>query len=856
MRIGPAGFIGFSAVFTWLSASALASHNVVAEGAASPSKSIVFVSGQRIPVADATVRDGLVVFTTLEGRRHSVSVTFVDWTASEGVSRPLGIASRAETADHAPPRVVSLGCLGSSALAPRSPVPLASGASVSSLEPPPPEPPAVIARDDQGNVTLRATRLNEPLTLDGRLEEPVYRQVPSMAGFLQQEPHEGEPATERTEVWVFYDSENVYVSSRLWDSHPERMVVSEMRRDNRGIGDNENFAVILDTFHDRRNGFVFTTNPLGALWDGQVTDENNLNGDWNTVWHVKTSRFSEGWAVEIAIPFKSLRYKAGTSQIWGVNFRRIVKWKNERSYLTPIAAAYRRQGLWKLSSAATIFGIEPPSSSMNLEVKPYATSELRTDREADPVVSNDFNGDGGFDVKYGLTQGLIADFTYNTDFAQVEEDDQQVNLTRFSLFFPEKRDFFLEGQGIFAFGGVNGRGGGGGGDTPIMFFSRRIGLTDEEAVPINAGGRITGRAGEYSLGMLAIQTDEVASAGIPTTSFSVARLKRDVFRRSNIGFLATHRSESVEADGANTLFGVDANFSFFENLDLNAYYAVTDTQGLDEDDVSYFGKMDYGGDRYGLRLEHLVVGEGFHPEVGFVRREDIRKSTVGGRFSPRPTSLDAVRQFDFQGRLDYIEDLNDARLESRNAELEFRTEFNSSDMLRFTYTRTFEYLDEEFEVADAIFLPIGAYDFQEAEAAYFLGRQRPVSGWLEFTKGSFYNGSRNAARWSGRVDLGEQFTLEPTLSFNWVKLPEGDFTTKLVRLRANYTFTPRIFLGALVQFNSSNDALSTNVRFRWEYQPGSDLYVVYNDGRDTTRGGFPTLQTRSLIVKLTRLFRF
>ncbi len=285
-----------------------------------------------------------------------------------------------------------------------------------------------------------------------------------------------------------------------------------MRRDNRNIEfSGSSFAVILDTFYDRRNGFLFQTNPLGALYDAQVTDERNTNSDWNTIWYVKSGRFAEGWTVEMAIPFKSLRYRAGTAQIWGVNFQRIIKWKNERSYLTPMPAAFNRDAIKKLSVAAALVGVEPPAKSMNLEIKPYVIGSSSTNLAADVPFENRGDADVGFDVKYGVTKSLVADVTYNTDFAQVEDDESQVNLTRFGLFFPEKREFFLEGQGIFNFGGRQsgrrgGFGGGGQSDTPNLFFSRRIGLSGSSKVPILTGGRLTGRAGPYSLGLLNIST--------------------------------------------------------------------------------------------------------------------------------------------------------------------------------------------------------------------------------------------------------------------------------------------------------------------------------------------------------------
>ncbi|HJN93491.1 MAG TPA: DUF5916 domain-containing protein, partial [Dehalococcoidia bacterium] len=324
--------------------------------------------------------------------------------------------------------------------------------------PAPPVAPEVVSRDPQGRVTVRATRVPEPILLDGQLDEDVYTAVPAGSDFIQQDPSEGAPATERTEVWVFFDDRNVYISARCWDSHPERMVANELRRDHTNLAFNENFAIVLDTFYDRRNSFMFHTNPLGGLTDALTTDERNFNKDWNTVWDVKTGRFEQGWIVEMAIPFKSLRYTSAPEQVWGVNFRRSVRWKNEISYLTPIPASYGMAGISRVSQAATLVGIETPGGAKNLEIKPYAISTLTTDRAAEPMRSNDLGGNLGFDLKYGLTRSLIGDFTYNTDFAQVEDDEQQVNLTRFSLFFPEKREFFLEGQGIFAFAGAGQQG--------------------------------------------------------------------------------------------------------------------------------------------------------------------------------------------------------------------------------------------------------------------------------------------------------------------------------------------------------------------------------------------------------------
>ena len=311
-------------------------------------------------------------------------------------------------------------------------------------------------RGADGAVTVRATRVSQPVVLDGELKEEIYTRVPAIAGFLQQEPNEGEPATEQTQVWLFYDDRNIYVSARLHDSEPEREIITEMRRDGQGTNDNESFGVVLDTFHDRRNGFLFQVSLAGGLFDGYITDERDMNRDWSTVWNARTARVPEGWTVEMAIPFKSLRFPPGEHE-WGINLKRVVKWKNENQYLTRMPAALGRRAINKLSSAATLVGIETPQARRNFELKPYGITGFTTDQALGASASNSGKGDGGLDVKLGITDGITADFTYNTDFAQVEEDEQQANLTRFSVLFPEKRDFFLEGQGIFAFGGASNR---------------------------------------------------------------------------------------------------------------------------------------------------------------------------------------------------------------------------------------------------------------------------------------------------------------------------------------------------------------------------------------------------------------
>ena len=721
--------------------------------------------------------------------------------------------------------------------------------------------PETISRDAAGRATVRAVRLTEPLRVDGTLDEEMYETVMPLSDFIQHQPVEGAPATEQTEAWVFFDQENLYVSVRCWDSAPEsQWVVNEMRRDSFNIVENEYVTILLDTFYDRRNGVLLTINPLGGRMDGQVTDErpDTYNGDWNPIWELRTGRFEHGWTFEAAIPFTSLRYRPGRAQIWGLNLQRSVRWKNEVSALTALEAA-RGGGpaIFQVSRAATLVGVEAPESgSRRLEVKPYGIADLTSARNAAPSRSNDVGGDLGVDLKYGVTQNLVADVTVNTDFAQVEADEQQVNLTRFSLFFPEKREFFLENQGLFAFGGAGTGPFGGGGNTPVLFYSRQIGLNQGQEVPIDVGGRLTGRVGAFSVGVLNIQTDDAPETGAAATNFSVVRLKRDLLRRSSIGALFTRRSISTRGPGSNETYGVDGTFAFYENLSMNSYWATTRTPGLSDDDVSYRAQLDYAGDRYGLQLEQLVVGENFNPEVGFVRRTAFERSFGSVRFSPRPQSIAAIRKLSWTGRINYITDRNGV-VETREAQGGFGIEFESSDNVDVTYARNYELLTRPFSIAPGVTIPVGGYGFQNIRVSLALGQQRRLSGTLSVQHGSFFSGDKTGVGFSrGRLELTPQLSVEPSVSFNWVDLPEGSFTTELVTARATYTVTPHMFISALLQYNSSNGSLGTNVRLRWEYQPGSELFVVYNDQRDTTLRGAPVLENRAFIVKVTRLFRF
>ena len=724
---------------------------------------------------------------------------------------------------------------------------------------PAPIPPETITRAADGSVTVRAFRVSGPVEVDGRLDEEFYRTTPPFGGFIQQDPVEGAPATEQTDAWIFFDDDTLYVAARCWDSHPEREIVNEMRRDSNSIIQNEGITISFDTFNDKRNSVFFQTNALGAQRDAAITDESSQNTDWNTVWDVRTQRSDRGWTVEFAIPFKSLRYDSSPQQVWGFNMRRTIRWKNEWAYLTPMPAYMSQRAIWLVSLGATLVGIETPSKSLNLELKPYSIGGLRTDLRASPSFRNKLDRNAGVDLKYGLSKSLTLDLTYRTDFAQVEDDTQQVNLTRFNQFFPERREFFLEGVGIFAFGGT---GTGGGGNTPIMFFSRRIGLNNSRQVPIVGGGRVTGRVGDYSIGVLNIQSARDDESGSRATNFSVVRVKRDILRRSNVGVLYTQRNET-EAAGrpAGHTLGVDGSFSLSPNLFMTGYLARTDAHGVTDRNTSYMARFDYNNDRYGLFAERLAVAERFNPEVGFLRRSDFLRNFGSVRFSPRPARgrLPWVRRFVYYGSLEYLENTA-GRLDFRDQEASFEVEMQNSDLAGATYRRNYEFIPfvpgRPFEISPGIVVPVGGYDYGNLSVYYSFGTQHRLSGTASYQQGTLYGGTKRTVRFGGgRMEITPQFALEPSVETNSVALPWGRFNTTLMTERTTYTITPRMYVSALTQYSSSSRTFSTNARFRWEYQPGSEMFVVYSDGRDTQTAGFPRAFNRAFIVKVNRLFR-
>jgi len=685
---------------------------------------------------------------------------------------------------------------------------------------------------------VSAAYIESGIVVDGNLDEPEWQLVEPARDFIQKEPRQGEPATERTEVRLLYDDDTLYLGIFCFDSAgAEGIVLTDITRDY-SDSTNDHFAVALDTFDDDRNSFLFATNPGGAKRDAQSGAQGSPNFDWDGIWHVKARITDSGWQAEMAIPFTTLRFKEGEHQTWGINFLRRVRRKNEDSHWSPVPRPYR---LVAVQFSGALEGVAGIRQGRNLNIKPYLSAPL-TRREGDDV---DFMPEVGVDVKYGVTPGLTLDLTVNTDFAQVEADEQQINLTRFSLFFPEKREFFLENSAIFQFGKVQ-MGFGPGGDL-VPFFTRRIGISEGRLVPILGGARLTGRMGPYTLGILSIQADEFETT--PSTNFSVIRLRRDILSRSEVGGIFINKHDT---DGRfNRTFGADVNLRFLTYLEINSSLLKTNTPGIEDDEMASDFTVTWTDPKLEVEGKYLSIEDNFNPEVGFVPRVGMRKSRGKFAVKPRPESISWIREFKPAVSLDYITDQQNT-LETRTLKTSFTTLFENSSRLEFARNAHFERLDEPFFIQPGQPIAVGDYHFDEYSASFSGDQGRVFSGNAGVTTGSFFDGDKDSYNLGFLLQPGYRFSSQVSWRYDDVRLPSGDFTTSLVTTRLRYSFTTTMFLNALIQYNSTLKEFSSNIRFNFIYKPLSDFFLVYNERRSSTG----EVTERALIAKLTYLFGF
>jgi uncharacterized protein DUF5916/cellulose/xylan binding protein with CBM9 domain len=723
-----------------------------------------------------------------------------------------------------------------------------------------------------GRRSMTAVEARDPIRLDGTLDEEAWRRAEPATDFVQAEPHEGQPATEATEVRLVFDREALYIGVVCRDGSGVGLIVNDIRKDFIP-GDQDTFEVMLDTFADRRNGFVFATNAVGAKSDTQFANEGrDVNTSWDGVWTVETSRGPEGWSAELRIPFKTLRFARGQERVWGINFARRIRRRNEVDYWSAVPRVYN---LYRASLGGTLDGIQEANQGRNLRVKPWIASNST---RALGGRAFDNKGELGLDAKYGVTPSLTLDLTLKPDFAQAEADEQQVNLTQFSLYFPEKREFFLENSGMFYFGDIprESRIGAARFAAPeeevLLFFSRRIGLTSAgEQIPIIGGGRLTGRVGRYGVGAMTIQTESQGARA--ADNYTVLRGRRDILRNSDIGAIFLVRQSSAPADGAtadlsrqsagassdsNAVAGVDANFRFIRALSFNGFLTRSFTPGVDGGEMAGKGSATWNDNHVHTQYSFLTVGDGFRDDVGFIKRTGIRKHFVDFGIRQRPDWLRriGIRESHPHTRYNIYTDQHNEKVSHTNhvAQGFF---FDNGSFLEVQWNPRFERIVTPFKIRpDQSFAP-GRYSWNEYALEFETDHSRFVSGSGLITAGGFWNGTQRSTKLGAIIRPSYHLTLDLAVQRNDIQLPlpMHDFVTNLVTTRINYAFSTRTFLDTLLQFNTDLNQFSTNVRFDLIHRPLSDLFIVYNE-QQLTNEPTPTNTGRGLIVKYTHMLSF
>ena len=713
--------------------------------------------------------------------------------------------------------------------------------------------------------------------LDGAvLDDPAWAAAPPATGFVQTQPDEGRPASERTEVRIVFTADTLYFGVVCYDRDPASIIVTDSRRDS-SLADSDSFQLILDTFLDRQNGFVFGTSPSGQEYDGQLVNEGaggsgmggggqtrgaggGFNQNWDGVWQVRTAITEAGWTAEFAIPFRTLRFPAGREQTWGVNFQRNIRRRNESAYWAPLP---RQFDLFRVSLAGQLNGVAAPEGLWRtLQMTPYLIGETltrgdrRADRPGDVTVLGDFGGD----LKYGVTSGLALDLTYNTDFAQVEVDDQQINLDRFQLFFPEKRPFFLENAGAFTVTNSGGAAFNDPGQTEL-FFSRRIGIGDGgRAIPILGGARLSGRVSEdLTVGFLNMQT-EAAGDRTPANNFTVARVRHDLANRSSVGGLFVNRQATGPSAGTgdhNRTWAVDGRWGFGRNGLVSGFAARTETPPRGgrrfDQDHAFDVAVDYNTEAWRLRGSVMEMGRDFNPEVGFVRRTGFRKVDAGVFNTSRPPA-NALRIQELQPHVTFNRfwDVETGFIQTSLLHMDNFTEFEDSSMAITAWNVRKEGVTRPFTVSGVPVAP-GSYDWHEVSLNYNSNRSAPIGYGMRFQQSGFFGGRLQVAGPSLRFRSGEELNVELRWTRNDIDLPAGHVVTHLASGRIAYNFSPRLFAQGLVQYNTSANLFSVNFRFGWLQEGNTGLFFVVNE-TDGLGGFVPVGTGRSVILKYTHLF--
>jgi hypothetical protein len=698
---------------------------------------------------------------------------------------------------------------------------------------------------------LAAERLHadERIALDGILDEPVWARAVPATDFRQQEPIEGAAPTERTEVRVVFSANNLYIGAHLFDRDPSGIKGFQRRRD-AGLGSDDRFMWILDTFRDGRTAYFFEINPAGLLGDGllRIGSGGNLSKSWDGIWDVRVRRHERGWTAEIRIPFRTLNFDP-RSDAWGINFQRTIRRKNEEL----IWSGYRRnQGLMLPINAGVLTGLHEISQGLGLEAKPYVAASGSTDRGVTTT-----GGDIGLDIGYSVTPSLRLAMTVNTDFAETEVDDRQVNLTRFPLFFPERRQFFLEGSSIYNFAGSNGV-------TP--FFSRRIGLVGGAPIPVQFGARLGGQAGAWDVAMLHVRTG--AHEEVPVEDFSVTRLRRNFLAQSSIGAIYTRRASGLTGEmdlPDRHTYGLDLDLSTStflgnRNLQFEAFVAAHTESVYDErttlGDRSVRGiRLNYPNNEWQAHVSFREFGEAWDPAVGFTPRRGFRRLQPTVSWNPRPQRLTHVRELQFQLYFERLTNL-DGVLETRRLSARpLGIRLNQGDGLEIEVANQFEYLARGFEIAEGVTLAPGEYSFNDVTLDVSTANQRVLSINGELQLGQFWSGTRRRTELGATVRPSGSVNLSAFIERQDVSLPEGDFDTTLMRANGSWAPTPFVSLTNSLQYDDVSRGMGLNTRLRWIVRPGSEFYFVYAHNWRDLDGRFLTI-SRGATSKLNYTHRF
>ena len=705
---------------------------------------------------------------------------------------------------------------------------------------------------------VRSTKLP---VMDGNvIDDEAWSSINPIISFTQKSPDEGQVATEKTAVRIMYSDQMFYVSVICYDSNPEGIVISDTRRD-APLNNTDSFMFILDTFHDQQNGFVFGTNAGGIEYDAQVSGGGegmsisstrqsvgvgaNFNINWDAAWDVKTEIGEYGWSAEFAIPFKTLRFSSDKDQSWGANFQRTIARKNEHVFWSPIP---RQFSLNRLALEGTLTGINVPTDR-NIKLMPYVLGN--NNKVINETSYSKSEGDFGFDAKVGVTSSLTMDITYNTDFAQVEADEQQVNLDRFSLFFPEKRAFFLENAGLFSAGENTYYG-----PDIEMFFSRRIGIVSGSRVPILGGGRLTGDLGGFKLGILNMRTGSVKNVS-DGDDYGVFRLKKELPNRTYFGGMVTRKKGLGDAGYINQSYSVDGALGIGDAIQLIGFAAKTDpAPGIkgNNDSYAYVLEANRNTQSFTNQIRYSEVGKNFNPEMGFVKRLGYRK--VLFRILNRTRPKDFFGILELRPHITYwgYWKLEDGFQETGFLHIDNHWEFRNGFRIDTGINFTKEGVVDSFQIVSGKWVPPSTYDNKELHIRTNTNLTKPFSIILVTKIGGFFNGDRKNFDTTLRYRFGDRFTSEVISKYNDVKLDDGgEFITHLMRGRLTYALSSNIYIQSLLQYNNQSDEWSMNWRFIWQQSAATGLYIVYNEAQDYD--GIPiTKSTKSFVLKYSYLF--